>query len=101
MMSFVQRSVCSFLLLPTLGVAADPQTSQDASTQVMIALPLNAAETETRDAPRLRDTLRQPYGDDQESSKPYRLSAQERHRLREQLRSGAGGTSSGFVQSQK
>lgn len=100
MMSFVQRSVCSVLLLPTLGVAAEPRTSADATPQAMIALPMNAAEVEPREAPRLRDALRQPYTDDQEASKPYRLSAQERHRLREQLR-GAGGGSSGFVQSQK
>lgn len=101
MMSFVQRSVCSFLLLPTLGVAADPQTTPETTPQAMIALPMSAAEPEPREAPRLRDALRQPYGEDQEGAKPYRLSAQERHRLREQLRGGAGGTSSGFVQSQK
>lgn len=104
MKSFVSRSVWLGLLLPTLGMAADPQTATiDSAAQAMIVMPtepMEPAASDVREAPRLRDALRQPYADDLESSKPYRLSAQERLRLREQLRGGAGGAS-GFVQSQK
>ncbi|MCU0762351.1 MAG: hypothetical protein MUF76_05065 [Hydrogenophaga sp.] len=101
MKSFVPRSVCLCLLLPTLASATDPQTAApDPAAQAMIVLPVNTPDSEARELPRLRDSLRQPYADDLEPNKPYRLSAQERHRLREQLRGGAG-TASGFVQSQK
>lgn len=53
-------------------------------------MPISVQEEPLHTAPRLRDVLRQPYDDQQElANKPYRLSAEERHRLREQLRSQA------------
>lgn len=104
MKSFVPRSVWLGLLIPTLGMAADPQTATlDSAGQAMMVMPIEPTEpneSDVREAPRLRDALRQPYADDLESSKPYRLSAKERLRLREQLRGGPVGAS-GFVQSQK
>ncbi|MDO9434172.1 hypothetical protein [Hydrogenophaga sp.] len=49
-------------------------------------LPISADETDPRGAMRLRDALRRPVDDMEESRKPYRLSVEERQRLREQLR---------------
>ena len=44
-------------------------------------------QSEVRGPMRLRDALRQPFDDmDNTTSKPYRLSVEERQRLREQLR---------------
>ncbi len=63
--------------------------SAEAPSQI---LPISAPDDELRGPLRLRDVLRQPYGDMQEpSSKPYRLSPEERHRLREQLRGPSDG----------
>jgi hypothetical protein len=50
------------------------------------ALPITADESEPRSAMRLRDALRRPFDDMDDSRKPYRLSVEERQRLREQLR---------------
>ena len=56
----------------------------------LVVMPISVQEEEPRVAPRLRDVLRQPYDDQPElGSKPYRLSAEERFRLREQLRTQA------------
>ena len=41
---------------------------------------------DAREPMRLRDALRQPFDDMDDTSKPYRLSVEERQRLREQLR---------------
>ncbi len=49
-------------------------------------LPISADENDPRGAMRLRDALRRPVDDMEESRKPYRLSVEERQRLREQLR---------------
>lgn len=49
-------------------------------------LPISADENDPRGAMRLRDALRRPVDDMDESRKPYRLSVEERQRLREQLR---------------
>lgn len=58
----------------------------------VLILPIAAQDEDHRGALRLRDVLRQPYDDMQEPGmKPYRLSPQERQRLREQLRSQPDG----------
>lgn len=49
-------------------------------------LPITADEGDTRGPMRLRDALRRPVDDMGDSRKPYRLSVEERQRLREQLR---------------
>jgi len=53
-----------------------------------MVLPLDAPVSESRGPLRLRDALRYSDSDgDAEVIKPYRLSTEERQRLREQLRS--------------
>ena len=49
-------------------------------------MPISIDGNEPRAGLRLRDTLRQPFDDMDDGGKPYRLSEQERQRLREQLR---------------
>ena len=50
-------------------------------------LPISVGDSnEVRGPIRLRDALRQPFDDMDDTSKPYRLSVEERQRLREQLR---------------
>lgn len=51
----------------------------------MTVLPSDAPEGRSS-APRLRDSLRQPLSEGDATSKPYRLTPEERLRLREQLR---------------
>ena len=59
----------------------------NAPVQAPVAvLPISAEEIEPRTTMRLRDALRQPFDDMDDSRKPYRLSVEERQRLREQLR---------------
>ena len=79
-----------FLLLvlaPTLSVAADNRVHPLPSDAPAMVLPITAELGEPRSALRLRDALRQPYDDVDEDNKPYRMSVQERQRMREQLRS--------------
>lgn len=58
----------------------------------LLVLPISAPEEEHRGAAGLRDVLRQPYEVTQElGSRPYRLTPEERQRLREQLRSQPDG----------
>lgn len=49
-------------------------------------IPISIDGGESRAPMRLRDTLRQPFDDMDEGAKPYRLTTEERQRLREQLR---------------
>ena len=79
------------LILLALGSAhAGPGDLQNqplpANTSVMV-MPISVDENEPRGGSmRLRDVLRQPFDDIDDNAKPYRLSVEERHRLREQLR---------------
>lgn len=58
----------------------------------LLVLPISVQDEEHRSAARLRDLLRQPYEDSPTpDSRPYRLSPEERLRLREQLRSPPDG----------
>lgn len=53
-----------------------------------LVMPISIQDDDHSGSQRLRDVLRQPLDGMQEpGSKPYRLSLEERHRLREQLRS--------------
>lgn len=52
-----------------------------------MVMQISIEDDDSRSAPKLRDVLRQPYGELQvTNNQPYRLSAEERHRMREQLR---------------
>ena len=56
----------------------------------LVVMPISVQEEEPRTSAWLRDVLRHPFDEQQDlSNKPYRLSSEERHRLREQLRSHA------------
>ena len=78
------------LFLLMLGSAhagpGDQRTDSMPSSVAVMALPAPSDEGELRNAPRLRDVLRQPLDDMEDNGKPYRLSVEERQRLREQLR---------------
>ncbi len=80
----------SGLLLLSLGsafAAPEDQRVPPMPTGTPVAvLPVSADEGEPRSTMRLRDALRQPFDDMDDSRKPYRLSVEERQRLREQLR---------------
>ena len=78
------------LMMLTLGSAhagssdlRDPPLPSSATVMVM---PISADEGEPRNVMRLRDVLRQPFDDMEDNGRPYRLSVEERQRLREQLR---------------
>lgn len=86
-----------FLLagLPQLAMAQAAQGGVSASgvEAPALVMPIAVQDDEHRSALRLRDVLRQPYDETHEQgSKPYRLTPQERHRLREQLRGQPDGS---------
>lgn len=79
--------VAALLGVP-LCAAALEQREQPIHTLVvvpMVASPADAGEGRPS-SPRLRDALRQPMAESEGLGKPYRLSPEERQRLREQLR---------------
>jgi hypothetical protein len=73
--------------LPSLAAADGRRAPPPAASaeSAMTLLPIAVDQTEPRSAATLRESLRQPYGGVGESQ-PYRLSAQERQRMRDQLR---------------
>lgn len=87
--------VFSLVGLPHLAMAQATQGGVPSSSveAPMLVMPIAVQDEEHRGALRLRDVLRQPYEEMQEpGSKPYRLTPQERHRLREQLRDQPDGS---------
>lgn len=80
--------IAAALLGVPLCAAALEQRERPVHTLVVV--PVTASPVENGDgrasAPRLREALRQPKGEGEELGKPYRLSPEERQRLREQLR---------------
>lgn len=78
------------LILLTLGSVhagpGDQRTHPLPSNANVMVMPISVDDGEPRNTMRLRDVLRQPYDDMEDNSKPYRLSVEERQRLREQLR---------------
>ncbi len=79
------------LIILTLGPAhagpGDQRTHPLPSNAAVMVMPISVDEGEPRSGGmRLRDVLRQPYDDMEDNAKPYRLSVEERQRLREQLR---------------
>jgi len=83
------------VLGPSISAAGDTRVHPLPTDVAVNVLPITADLSEPRSAIRLRDALRQPY-EEAEDDKPYRMSAQERQRLREQLR-----TQSFYDQSKK
>jgi len=85
------------LLLCSMAAAANAQTPDGGQLQAgsegapALVLPISVLDDDHRSTSRLRDVLRQAGDDAQEpDTKPYRLSPEERLRLREQLRSQPG-----------
>jgi hypothetical protein len=80
-------SVLLFVMLGSAFAGSGVQRVHPVSTEApIVAMPIMADETDARSTMRLRDALRQPFDDMDDSRKPYRLSVEERQRLREQLR---------------
>lgn len=81
-------SLVAMLLGLPLGATA--LELRDPATHALVAVPMTGAPSEATDArqaaPKLRDSLRQPLSDNDAAGKPYRLTPEERQRLREQLR---------------
>lgn len=90
MKPFAKQGVCLLLLIPAWAFSADQRPPSEAAENAVAVMPISMVEPEARSHPRLRDSLRQPHDDEPEISKPYRLSVEERHRLREQLRGVPG-----------
>jgi hypothetical protein len=79
------------LILLALGSAhagpGDRRTQPLPSNGSVMVMPISVDESEPRGGGmRLREVLRQPFDDMEDNAKPYRLSVEERQRLREQLR---------------
>ncbi len=83
---FVRQGLGILLLAPAWVLATDERAVAAPTESVMSVVPISMMEPDTRSTVRLRESLRQPYDDEIEQNKPYRLSAEERVRLREQLR---------------
>lgn len=75
------------LCLPSLGMAADMPAQHDQVQAAVMVVPAELPEQGPRGPLRLRDALRHSVSDSDTETKPYRLSTEERQRLREQLRS--------------
>jgi hypothetical protein len=73
-------------------VLANPERPREAGVIGMVGaetatvMPISIDAGEARSPMRLRDALRQPFDDMDDGGKPFRLSVEERQRLREQLR---------------
>ena len=84
-------SLVAMLLGLPLGAPALELREQPVHSLVLLPTPTPTAPSDVAEgrqtAPRLRDSLRQPLAADSEATvKPYRLTPEERQRLREQLR---------------
>jgi hypothetical protein len=78
-------------LLGLVSAMAEPEEARTAEVVAdapVMVMPISIQDEEPRSALKLRDVLRQPYEELQVmNTQPYRLSVEERHRMREQLRS--------------
>ncbi len=81
------------LLLLALGqtqvIAGDNRKPFPSNEPPVSLLPISMDDNEPRAPLKLRDVFRHPLDEQDDLSKPYRLTVEERHRLREQLRSQA------------
>lgn len=87
-MTPIRIPLVAVLLGTPLCALALEQREQPLHTLAVV--PMSAAPADPLDGkpavPRLRDTLRQPLSEGEGLGKPYRLTPEERQRLREQLR---------------
>lgn len=75
-------------LMPTLAWAGLPGATVPMAEPPLLVVPASGGDA-PRSPPSLRESLRQTASDD--ADKPFRLSAEERQHMREQLRSQAFG----------
>jgi len=84
--------IATIACLAAGSVLANPQRPPEAGVIGMAGadtatvMPISIDAGEARAPMRLRDALRQPFDDMDDGGKPFRLSVEERQRLREQLR---------------
>lgn len=83
--------IATIACLAAGSVLANPERPREAGVIGLAAdtatvMPISIDAGEARAPMRLRDALRQPFDDMDDGGKPFRLSAEERQRLREQLR---------------
>jgi hypothetical protein len=88
----MKTSLMGGMVLLAMGSAmAEPEelrVQAVVSDAPVMVMPVSIQDDEPHTPPKLRDVLRQPYDDIQSLNyQPYRLSVEERHRMREQLRS--------------
>jgi hypothetical protein len=86
MKSYLLGGVLLLSLMPAVAAPEDQRLHPVSSDTPVAVLPVSVDEIDPRSTMRLRDALRQPFDDMNDSRKPYRLSVEERQRLREQLR---------------
>lgn len=84
MKPYLSAGCLLLVALPTLGLAQGKRAHPLPDDAPVSVLPIAVESTEARSAASLRDSLRQPFDD--ADNKPFRLSSQERQRMREQLR---------------
>ena len=84
MKPYLSAGCLLLVALPTLGLAQGKRAHPLPDDAAVSVLPIAAESTEARSAATLRDSLRQPFDD--ADNKPFRLSSEERQRMREQLR---------------
>lgn len=83
------------LLAVSAALAGPPAARGNAPAEAGSATSVTPiGSRDARQPPRLRDTLRQPFDGRDDGGQPYRLSVEERQRLREQLRGESRGGSS-------
>ncbi len=86
MKSLLPTGCLLLLALPSLAGAQSQRMHPVPATESGLkVMPIAMEAAEPRSTASLRDSLRQPL--DETDNKPYRMSSQERQRLREQLRS--------------
>jgi hypothetical protein len=87
-MTLCRHSFAALML--GLPLCAPALELRDQPMQGMVVVPMTALPSDPPEGrssvPRLRDSLRQPLSDGDTAGKPYRLTPEERQRLREQLR---------------
>lgn len=84
MKPYLSAGCLLLVALPTLGLAQGKRAHPLPEDAPVSVLPIAAENAEARSTASLRDSLRQPFDD--ADNKPFRLSSQERQRMREQLR---------------
>ncbi|MCB4365063.1 hypothetical protein KIH07_15060 [Hydrogenophaga taeniospiralis] len=87
MKTYLSSLMLLFVLGPVFAQAPNGRGDALMGATVEVVPSEAGEERETRSHTRLRDSLRLPLDERDDVGKPYRLTLEERHLLREQLRS--------------